>query len=195
MANLSLFRSDTQAHLLALLLLQPDRSWTAADLASRLEAAPPTVHRELHRALDDGVITREGIGRTFLYRAATDATLYEPLAKLLERTVGLEPELRSALSDVAGVEAAFLHGSYGTGKSVKPLSDVDVLVIGTADPHSLRRRLRQVERQVGKEIDLTAYTRAEFAELARRGNSFAKQIIRGPVKVLVGSVADLPREA
>jgi predicted nucleotidyltransferase len=191
----SLFRSDTQTELLALLLLQPDRSWTAADLARRVEATPVTVHRELHRALEDGLITREGIGRTFLYRAATDSPLHDPLVQILERTVGLEAELRRALNDVPGVESAFLHGSYGTGAVVRPTSDIDVLVLGTADPHTLRRRLRQVERKVGREIDVTAYAPEEFAELVRIGNSFAQQIAGGPVQALVGSTADLPGAA
>ena len=138
------------------------------------------------------MITREGVGRTFLYRAATDSPLHEPLVQILERTIGLEAELRRVLNDVAGVDSAFIHGSYGSDTSVKPTSDVDVLVIGTADPHTLRRRLRQVEHKLGREIDVTAYTSKEFAELAKRGNSFAQQIIRGPVRSLVGSLADLP---
>jgi predicted nucleotidyltransferase len=188
----SLFRSDTQARLLGLLLLNPDRPWTAAELVRRLAATPVTVHRELHRALEEGIITREGIGRTFLYRAATDSPLYEPLVQLLERTVGVEAELRRVLNDVPGVDSAFIHGSSVGGAGVKPTSDVDVLVIGTADPHTLRRRLRQVEHQIGREIDVTAYTPEEFAELARHGNSFAQRIIRGPVLALVGSPADLP---
>jgi predicted nucleotidyltransferase len=146
----------------------------------------------MHRAFDDGVITRQGVGRTFLYRAATDSPLHEPLVQILERTVGLETELRRALNDVAGVDSAFIHGSYGGSTSVKPTSDVDVLVIGKADPHTLRRRLRQVERKIGREIDVVAYTPKEFADLARGGNSFAKQIVRGPVRSLVGSLADLP---
>jgi predicted nucleotidyltransferase len=117
--------------------------------------------------------------------------LYQPLVELLERTVGLEPALRRALANVEGVDAAFIHGSYAGGRAVKPTSDVDVLVIGSVDAHALRRSLRQVERAVGREIDVTAYTANEFAELARRGNSFANQIIRGPVRPLIGSTESL----
>src|SRR6266702_1326653 len=112
MAALPLFRSELQLRILALVLLDPDRTWTTPELARRLDAAPVTIHRELHRALDAGLLMREAIGRTYLYRAATDSPLYEPLRLLLERTVGIEVELRSALEDVPGVEAAFIHGSF-----------------------------------------------------------------------------------
>jgi predicted nucleotidyltransferase len=171
--------------------LTQDRSWTTTELADRLGAASISVHRELHRALDAGLLTREAIGRTYLYRPATDSPLYEPLRLLLERTVGVEAQLRHALEDVPGVEAAFIHGSFASGTKVKPTSDVDVIVLGHADPHVLRRRIRRVESQVGREIDLLAYSPAEFAALARSGNSLARGIIRGPVTPLVGSLEAL----
>src|SRR5207249_5483543 len=131
-----------------------------------------------------GLLLREPIGRTFLYRAATDSPLYEPLRLLLERTVGIEVELRSALEDVPGVEAAFIHGSFAQKTKIKPTSDIDVLVLGNADPHTLRRRIRQVESRLGREIDVLAYSPAEFASLAESGNSLVRGIMRGPVTPL-----------
>src|SRR5437588_7884917 len=168
------------------MFLGPDRTWTTPELAKRLNATPVTTHRELRRALDSGLLVREAIGRTYLYRAATDSPLYEPLRLLLERTVGIEVELRRALEDVPGVEAAFIHGSFASRK-IKPTSDIDVIVLGNADPHALRRRIRQVESQLGREIDMLAYSRAEFASLAESGNSLIRGIIRGPVTPLIGS--------
>lgn len=186
-----LFRSDLQPRVLGLLLLNPDRTWTTGDLAQRLGAAPVSVHRELQRALKTGVVTREAIGRTHLYRAAVESPLYEPVRLLLERTVGVETELRDALSDLPGVEAAFIYGSFADGTKLRPASDVDVLVLGDVDYTLLRRRLRDVERRVGREIDMLAYGREEFASLARSGNGLTRSIVGGPVKTLVGSIEDL----
>ncbi|HEY1564692.1 MAG TPA: nucleotidyltransferase domain-containing protein [Gaiellaceae bacterium] len=186
-AALPIFRSELQLRLLALMFLRPDRTWTTPELAKRLDATPVTTHREVRRAFDSGLLVREAIGRTYLYRAATDSPLYEPLRLLLERTVGIEVELRRALEDVPGVEAAFIHGSFASRGKIKPTSDIDVIVLGNADPHALRRRIRQAESQLGREIDVLAYSRAEFASLAESGNSLIRGIIRGPVTPLVGS--------
>ena len=191
----SIFRSPLQAHLLALVILNPGRTWTARDLATRLEATHVSVHRELHHALDAGLLIREPLGRSYLYRAATDSPLYEPMRLLLERTVGVEPALREAIAEVPGVEAAFIHGSYAEGGRTRPVSDIDVLVIGDVDLHTLRKRVLAVEQRIGREIDVLAYTRDEFAQLARSGNSFARGVIRGPVRPLVGSTSDLPAAA
>lgn len=186
-ATLPIFRSELQLRLLGLVLLNADRAWTAPELARRLDSTAVSVHRELHRALDAGLLEREAIGRTYLYRGATDSPLHEPLRQLLERTVGIEPELRRALEEVPGVEAAFIHGSFASDARIRPTSDVDVLVLGNPDPHTLRRRLRRVETQLGREIDLLAYTPAEFALLLESGNSLVRGISRGPVTSLIGS--------
>jgi predicted nucleotidyltransferase len=177
--------------MLGLLLLNPEETWTAAELARRLEATPVSIHRELHRGLSAGLLVREAVGRTYLYRAATESPLYEPLRLLLERTVGVEAELRRALERMRGVEAAFIHGSFASQTTMKPTSDVDLLVLGDADPHALRRTVRRVEARVGREIDVLAYRPDEFAALAESGNSLVRGIIRGPVTPLVGSAEAL----
>jgi predicted nucleotidyltransferase len=183
---LQLFRSELQLRMLGLLLSSSRDAWTAPQLAQALTANPVAIHRELHRALASGLLAREPIGKTYVYRAATDSPLYEPLRLLLERTVGVEAELKRVLEDVPGLEAAFIHGSFAE-KKLRPTSDVDLLVLGNVDSHALRRRVREIEGRVGREIDVMAYTPEEFAALAADGNSLVRGIIRGPVTPLVGT--------
>ena len=183
---LQLFRSELQLRMLGLLLSSSQDTWTAPQLARALTANPVAIHRELHRALASGLLVREPIGKTYVYRAATDSPLYEPLRLLLDRTVGVEAELKRALEDVPGLKAAFIHGSFAE-KKLRPTSDVDLLVLGNVDPHALRRRVRELEGRLGREIDVMAYTPEEFAALASDGNSLVRGIIRGPVTPLVGT--------
>ena len=189
--ELPLFRSELQAHLLGLILRDPARTWTTSELKERLGATAVSIHRELQRSLRAGIVTREGIGRAYLYRAATTSPLYEPLRVLLDRTVGVEVELRRLLEGLPGVHAAFIHGSFAAGAKFRPSSDVDVLVLGDVDYRVLRTRLRELERRMGREIDVVAYGLEEFASLVREGNSFARSIVDGEVKPLVGDVSDL----
>lgn len=190
--TLPLFRSELQARLLGLMLDDPTRPWTTSELRDRLRASGPSIHRELQRALQAGVVTREGIGRTYLYRAAVTSPLYEPLRELLQRTIGVEIEIRHALEGLPGLEAAFVHGSFATGRKVRPASDVDVLVLGSVDYRVMRKRLRDVERRTGRQIDVVAYEPEEFASLLREGNSFARSVVEGEPRPLVGNLARLP---
>lgn len=185
---LPLFRSELQLRLLGLILLAPEQWWTTEELRGRLGAPAATIHRELHRALDAALVEREAIGRTFRYRAATRSPLYEPLRELLERTVGLETGLRQVLADAPGVEAAAIYGSYARGSRVRPTSDVDVIVLGTTDLRDLRRRLRPLERQTGREIDVALFGADEFRRLLKRRSSFARDVAENPLTPIVGEV-------
>jgi|SRR5579872_1095649 len=191
MTELPIFRSKLQPHVFGLLLLNPESTWTVADIAAAVDAPSVSVHRELQRGLRGGLLTREAVGRAHVYRAATSSPLYEPLRDLLERTVGVEAELRSALETVRGVESGFIHGSFAAKDHLNARSDIDLLVLGHMDPRQLRRAVRLVERRVGREIDVVSYTPEEFADLRRSGNSFARKVAQGPVIAIVGEPEQL----
>lgn len=186
-----IFRSALQGDLLTVILLNPERTWTTRELEERLDATPVAIHRELHRALDAGLVTRRAIGRTYLYSAATDSPLYEPLRMLVERTHGVEVELERELRNLPGVEGAFIYGSFARGSRIKPTSDIDLLVLGDVDHNLARKRVRSLEPRAGREIDLKIYKPEEFAALIRKRNSFARSIVRGPVRALIGSLDEL----
>jgi predicted nucleotidyltransferase len=184
---LPFFRSEAQLRLLALIFLNGDRRWTADEVEEAVEAPPTTVHRELHRALDAGLLVRDESVRPHSYGAATDSPAYEPLRTLLATTVGLESELSGLLHETPGVRAAVIHGSWVDGR-LRPDSDVDVLVVGDVDLPDLRRRARPIGRRAGRRIDVTAFRPDEFRRELRAGNGFLRKIVDGPVEPLVGNL-------
>lgn len=184
---LPLFRSEMQVRLLALLLLQPEREWTLRALADALAAPTSSVHRELARAEDAGIVLRDGTARPHRFRAATEDPLHEPLVTLLQRSVGVEEQLRTVLRR-GDVSAAVIHGSWVSGTR-RPDSDIDVLVVGGADLRELRRAVRPVGRTAGRTIDLTLLSEAEFQGLLADGSSFVRKLMESPTTRLVGDLA------
>lgn len=182
-----------QVRLLALLLLQPERSWGLQELAKTLAAPQSSVHRELGRAEAAGIIRRDATGRPHRFRAATDDPLHEPLATMLRRSVGVEEQLRTAL-ERPDVLAALIYGSWASGTR-RPDSDIDVLVVGDADLRDLRRVVRPIGKAAERTIDLTVVTPEEFRGLLDDRSSFARRVLEGPTTPLVGDVASIePRE-
>jgi predicted nucleotidyltransferase len=184
---LPLFRSQMQIELLGLLLLQPERSWTLQELAGGLAAPSSSVHRELGRAEQAGIVTRDASARPHRFAAATDDGFYEPLAALLARSVGVEQDLRAALDGQPGVLAAVIHGSWAGG-SRRPDSDIDVLVVGDIVLRDLRRHLRPIGERAGRALDLTVLTTEELQRLVRDRSSFARRILETPTIPLVGDL-------
>ncbi len=136
-ALLPLLRSPTQGELLALLYLHPGCGYSLTELARRLHVSVPTILREADRLTGAGLLDEERVGRARLLRAATGNRLYRALSEVLALTYGPLPVLSDMLAQVPGVEEAYIFGSWAArylGEPGPAPNDVDVLVVGDADP-------------------------------------------------------------
>jgi predicted nucleotidyltransferase len=185
-----MFRSDMQVELLGLLLLQPARTWTLDELSERLRAPSSSVHRELHRLLDAGIVVRDARRRPHSFSAATEAPAYGALRDLLELTTGVPQRLARELGGVPGIVAAAIHGSWATGH-VRHDSDLDVIVVTDGDRRAARRAVRRLGQAVGREVDVSVLSREELADLRRAHNPFLGKILHGPRIDIVGDLADV----
>jgi predicted nucleotidyltransferase len=187
---LPLFRSEFQARLLTLLVESPDRWWRANELRELLGGAASTLHAELNRLGQAGLVEREEIGRVHRFRIATDSLLYRPLRELIEASIGVEAQLREELGSLPGVEAAAIFGSWAEGRP-DPASDIDVLVVGEVDFRKLTQVARKVEERSGRDVQLLTLTRSELRERLRRGSGLLKTISSRPIAPLIGNISDL----
>jgi predicted nucleotidyltransferase len=184
---LPLLRSETQSAVLERLLLHPDAAYTVRELAEELGVTDMSVRRELERMLAAGILERELIGRQGRYRASVASPLFRPLQELIERSVGVEPLLRELLSDVPGVDVAAIFGSWARGE-VDAESDVDVLVVGDFDYADLVARLSALQERTGREINMVAMRPSELREQRAAERGFIPEILRWPVRPLVGDL-------
>jgi predicted nucleotidyltransferase len=188
---LPIFRSEPQLRMLGRLLLHPDSAATMDELGKASGMSKTSVHRELRRAIDAGLVERDDRRRPHEFRAIRSSPMHGPVAALLRMTVGVEEELRELLGVTPGVDAAALHGSWADG-TARPASDVDLLVVGEdIDVRRLRADLRDLGRRTGREIDLMLVPRRDFDELLRDDNPFLRIVLERPLINLVGDVAGL----
>jgi predicted nucleotidyltransferase len=178
-------RSRTQAELLERLILHPEASYTVAQLAKDLAVTDMTVRRELERMLDAGIIEREAIGRQGIYRAATASPLFSALHELVEKSLGVEANLKELLSQTPGIEGAAIFGSWARGR-IDAESDIDLLVIGDIDYGSLLEKLTPLQRKADREINVVWMSPEEFH--GRDRTVFIREVLAGPLRVLTGEV-------
>ena len=149
------------------------------ELARQLHRPPQVVGRELRRLQAAGILASEMIGRARRYRVDSTSPIAAEIRSLVAKTIGIEARLRAALAAVPGVEEAQVYGSYARGTE-RPMSDVDVLVIGSVDRAYLSERLVEIEQDLGREVNVTAYERAEFDALLRAGDPFLIDVFANP---------------
>ena len=161
--RLPLFRSPEQERLLGELFIFTDEPISLSELARRAGTSMGGTHKEVERLESAGLVRSTTAGRSRLIEADPTSPVYTELRGLLLKTVGPEPLLRSALADVDGIEKAFIYGSWADPAARSP-ADIDVLVIGEPDVGQVYDAASAVESEVGRPINITVRSPAEWAE-------------------------------
>jgi predicted nucleotidyltransferase len=183
--------TPVQQRLLALLFGQPERRFQSAELIRLAESGTGAVHRQLLRFEQAGLVTVSREGNQKYYAARKDAPVFPELHGLVVKTVGLVEPVRAALAPIAEeIDLEFVFGSIAKG-SERAGSDIDLLVVtdelAYADVYSA---LDGAERTLGRTINPTVFTRAEWKQKRARQDSFAARITDQPRLFVIGSDDD-----
>ena len=121
------------------------------------------------------------------FQADTESPVYEELAALTRKTLGAQPLLQEALEPMKSkLDLAFVYGSIAKGTDTAK-SDIDVMVVGEDLLLSdVLKLLLPVEAQLGRKINPTLYTPAEYKRRCARKDSFLNRVLAQPVIPLIG---------
>lgn len=176
-----LLRTDLQGDLLAALFLHPSREYTLTELADHLDAGLSTVHTEVERLAEAGVIDERRIGRARLVRSNGDHPLTPSLTELLTLTYGPPAVLPPLLSQLRGLEEAYLYGSWAARRLGEPgpfPEDVDVLVVGAVSSRAAARVQAEATAALHRDVNLTVLPRDEWDDPS---TGFAKTVRHAPL--------------
>jgi len=178
---LPLLRSENQLRLLAVLLLDSERTWTITDLSDATGVPQPSVSREVARLRDAGIVRVGGSRNSRQVSANVDSVIFPELQSLLLKTVGPKPVLESLLSELPGIESAFIYGSWARryrGEAGPPPGDIDLLVVGTPEVDAVYDVTEGASAQLGREVNPTVLTKQEWDGSSE---GFIEQLRRSPL--------------
>ena len=183
----------TQQRVLGVLFGQPERSYYASELIRDAGTGSGAAQRELARLEESGLIVARRIGRQKHYQANAASPLYSELRGIVLKTVGLAEPLRDALKPLASaIRAAFVYGSVASATD-QAASDIDLMIISDSLTYGEAfGALERVTRTVGRKVNPTVYTAAEFSKRTRTENAFVTRVLGQPKLWVVGSDDDLP---
>jgi len=170
--------------LLATLLLRPDERFHVREL-SRMTGIPAgSIHRELKAMGEAGLLLRQRVGNQVFYEVNPECTIYNELAAIFRKTIGLASLLREALSALSSkIDVAFIFGSMASGKQ-KSTSDLDICVLGDVTMLAILKAMSSVQETLRREINPVVMTTGEFAEQSAKQDRFVLRVLREP-KVFV----------
>jgi predicted nucleotidyltransferase len=185
--------TKTQQRVLRVLFGQPDRSFYASELIRDAGTGSGAAQRELARLEDSGLIVARRIGNQKHYQANAKSPLFAELRNIVLKTVGLAEPLRDALKPVASnIRVAFVYGSVAKATD-QAASDIDLMVVSDNLSYAdVFGALDKLSRALGRNVNPTVYSAAEFSKRAKNENAFITRVLQGPKVWVIGTENDLP---
>ncbi|HEV3136827.1 MAG TPA: nucleotidyltransferase domain-containing protein [Pirellulales bacterium] len=192
----SLLFPHVRQRVLATFLLHSKTDWYLSELVRQLKSAPAHLHRELGLLVEAGVLRRRVEGRQVYYSPDRRCPYLPELAALVRKTLGIPVTLSKALEPLGTkIECAFIYGSMAKGREQSG-SDIDLMVVGSATISDLLPALAKAEKQSGRPVNPTVYSKKELAEKNRQGNHFVRAVLADPAKTfLIGTRDDFEKAA
>jgi len=187
----ALLFSEYRRRVLGLLLLNPDTTYHVRELARLTGTSAGTLHKELTKLTQGGLLRREEVGNQVRYRANRDCPIFDELASILRKTSGLVDVLASALSSVEkNIALAFVFGSVARGEQ-QSNSDVDVMLVGSLGFADAVQALHPAQATLRREINPVVYSVDEFRRRAASDDSFVREVLARPKLFVVGNENEL----
>lgn len=181
-----LFSSKVRVELLTLFLTHPGERYYTRQLERLLGRSPRALQRELHRLESIGLLCSQAEAKVKYYTADPDFPLYPELQRIILKTTGVGDVLRQGLSNVEGVEWAFVYGSAAAGKEDR-FSDIDIMAIGTVNLAALSEVVSRLENDLARPVNYVILSLPELAERLGRNDPFWHNAMTGPKVFLAGN--------
>ena len=180
--------SGAMARLVTHFATRPDETRHVRALQRATALTPRSLQTELARLVRLGILRRHLDGRQVRYGLDEQNPRWRALRGLLRELADPADVLREALSDVAGVEAAFLFGSYGRGTDIRESSDIDVFILhGDLPEDRLARRTLDAGVLLGREVNVVTTNYDDLLVRLSEGSGFLRAVLSGPKVWVTGS--------
>lgn len=175
--------------------MRPDEQFHVRELERLTGVSAGSLHRELKAMAESGLLVREKLGNQVFYRANTACSIYEELAAIFRKTMGLTSLLQDALSGLGDkVQVAFVFGSMASGRQTAA-SDLDICVLGEASLRELVKALSPVQETLQREVNPVVMTPGKFSELSGTKDRFVTRVLGDPVLFVKGNANELEKLA
>lgn len=185
--------TKTQQRVLGVLFGAPERSFHTSEVIRTAGTGSGAAQRELAKLEDCGLVIGRRVGRQKHFQANASSPLFAELRSIVLKTVGLAEPLREALKPLAPtIRAAFVYGSVAKAEDHSG-SDIDLMLISESLTYGdVFEVLERVAKKVGRSVNPTVYTVAEFSKRSSGESAFVTRVLEQPKVWVIGSQRDLP---
>ena len=179
--------TKTQQRVLGLLYGKPEQSYYLNEIVRLAAVGKGSVNRELDKLCAAGLLTVSRQGNQNHYQANANNPIFNELKAITQKTFGIVDIIKAALIPLLPqLNCAFIYGSVAQGTEHAG-SDIDLMLVGDDMSYSeVMEMLAPAEKQLGRTINPTLYTVAEFTDRKNSHQPFITRVIEQPKLWLVG---------
>ncbi len=186
-----LFGSKTRVKLLQLFYSNPNRSFYVREITRKIDEQINSVRRELSNLLSVGIIVSENTNNKLYYEVNQQFEFYEPLQQIFgggvkksisrKKAVDSEDSDELDLKSIGHVELALYTGQFTRDET----AGVDFLVVGDVNRNALKKYVKQLEEQEGKEIRYAVMNLQDFQYRQAIKDRFVSGVENAKKQILV----------
>lgn len=188
----TLFSSKVRVEVLCAFFLEPEKPIYIREVERKTGQDFKGISRELKNLNDIGLLTVQREGNLKYYRLNKEFLIYRELRDIFLKTRGAVAMVGDALAGVAGIDFAFVYGSYAAGLE-RETSDIDLMVIGAIPLEDLLKILRGPEERLAREVNPSLYDMDEVRRRCREDDPFIADVMAGQKIMLIGDEDELRR--
>ena len=177
----TLITSKTRVKLLIKFFLNPVTRAYLRELASEFGESTNSVRVELNRLSKAKIISAENVGRTIVYHANAEHSLFNELQSLVRKYAGVDELVETLIKKLGDVKTAYLVGDYARGIDS---GLIDIILIGKINKIELDRIAERRGKDISRKIRPMIVTVKELRSLWNELNMDHALLIWGnPIKI------------
>ncbi len=185
-ALIKLFGSQERVKLLRLFLANPTSPFTSVDVAKRTKIRTAASNRELANLLSIGFVSKRTSNKVAHWQLDPRFVFLAPLRQLLRDDFGgRKKDLVKQLSRCGRLLLLIVSGVFIEESD----SRADLLIVGANLKHRLLERvIRNLEADLGKELNYAVLDGEEFLYRLSSGDRFVRDVLDYPHQVIVKKI-------
>lgn len=158
----SLITSKARLKLLLKFFMNPETSGYLRELATEFGESTNNIRVELNRLTKAKLLVSENAGRTVLYKANVNHTLFTDIQNVVQKYVGINRLVDDLVSQLGQLEAAYIIGDYARGIDS---GLIDLVLVGNVKQDVLQRLVEKTSQAITRKIRSLVINKAELKKL------------------------------
>jgi hypothetical protein len=142
--------------------MNPETRAYLRELASEFGESTNGIRLELNSLTKAKLLKSSNVGRTVVYRANKNHTLFTDLQSVVQKYVGIDHLVDDLISELGLIDTAYIIGDYARGSDT---GLIDLVIVGQVKQDVLQRLVDKTGKIISREIRPLVLNQEELTRL------------------------------